>query len=171
MLIRRFTFTFATLLIFVFALFDQGMIFSVSPVSHETTSPESPTHVHSGTSQDGMVVVRVVPPLPEVSVNTKIANHSRTMRAFRATFGQAPATTALYVESSLPPARFMVSGSFRLSEKNKELVWVTDTSLLFYVTTDAGDELGILYDVGTHAIQKIPVGNPSPTLSIDPSLL
>jgi len=82
MIIQRHSFTYITLVLFVFALYQNHMLFGDAGVSHETVLASDSHAVKAGITPDGILSISAVSAAPNVPPNMKFGNHSRTLRAF-----------------------------------------------------------------------------------------
>lgn len=145
MIIRRFTFTLLTLSIFVSALYWQGMLFHDKTVSRETPTNGEFGILRVGVSSDGMIALSEIAPPPSVATSQKVANHSRTIRAYVAT--NANEQIALYLEPAISGKHYLVSGGFLLAKEDMSLFWINDHTLQFYAKNADGILVRGLFDI------------------------
>jgi hypothetical protein len=150
MLIRRFTFTIATLVTFIFALLYQGMFLNDKTISRETSAVLS-----SGASQDGMIALSEISATPPVPMNKKIANQARTLRAY---FSEnTKGDIGLYLESVSPHEYYLISGGFLVTREYETISWLSNSTLQFNARVEDGILVRTTFDIATMSALLEPI--------------
>lgn len=139
MRIRRYTVTFAALVIFIISLYSGGMLSASAPVSRGTSHSVDSFSVKQGVTQDGNFALMEDSAAPRIPPRLKFGNHSRTLRAF---VGTGPGgNSTVFVESVKPHAYYVISSSFTVSQEFSALSWPDLATLQYYGT----DKNGLLF--------------------------
>ena len=140
----RFSFTFLSALLFIFALGANGMLFGSARISQNVANDP---HIVPGEIGGIFLVAVSTESVPHVAPRHKVLNHKRTLRAFLASEQDGGDRKILYIEQIKPHAFYAIHGDFFMSRPETSLAWTSDTVLVVRVILPSGERGTLLVDL------------------------
>jgi hypothetical protein len=105
-------------------------------------------HVEQGASVDGLVYITKEQQHQDVSLETRVMNHNRTLRASLAT-PSVSTSTQIIIERAGESFPYVLHGPFLVSKNTAKLHWISPTTLSFNGINTTGTQYEYIVDVRT----------------------